>query len=104
MNAETLRSTTKKKVPRTAFHNHTGQYPDISRREPITVTKHGRPDITIVEAAYFERLAAGQILAVLDLNAADADQMPDAHRDLFEAAKPSAEEIGQDVWNDDAAP
>src|SRR3546814_7310271 len=82
----------------------TGQYPDISQREPITVTKHGRPDITIVEAAYFERLAAGQILAVFDLNAADADQMPDAHRDLFEAAKPSAEEIGQDVWNDDAAP
>src|SRR3546814_19248516 len=75
MNAETLRSTTKKKVPRTAFHNHTGQYPDISQREPITVTKHGRPDITIVEAAYFERLAAGQILAVFDLNAADADQM-----------------------------
>src|SRR3546814_10460189 len=58
MNAETLRSTTKKKVPRTAFHNHTGQYPDISQREPITVTKYGRPDITIVEAAYFERLAA----------------------------------------------
>src|SRR3546814_1181701 len=77
MNAETLRSTTKKKVPRTAFHNHTGQYPDISQREPITVTKHGRPDITIVEAAYFERLAAGQILAVFDLNDADADQMPD---------------------------
>src|SRR3546814_20904966 len=69
---------------RSAFHNHTGQYPDISQREPITVTKHGRPDITIVEAAYFERLAAGQILAVFDLNAADADQMPDAHRDLFE--------------------
>src|SRR3546814_12876289 len=72
MNAETLRSTTKKKVPRTAFHNHTGQYPDISQREPITVTKHGRPDITIVEAAYFERLAAGQMLAVFDLHAAHA--------------------------------
>jgi len=67
MNAETLRSTTKKKVPRTAFHNHTGQYPDISRREPITATKHGRPGITIVEAAYFERLVARPSVArVLD--------------------------------------
>src|SRR3546814_19861508 len=99
MNAETLGSTTQKKVPRTAFHNHTGQYPDISRREPITATKHGRPDITIVEAAYFERLAAGQILAVLDLNAADAAQMTDAHRALFAAPKPSTEEIRTNVWN-----
>src|SRR3546814_7522782 len=42
MNAETLRSTTKKKVPRTAFHNHTGKYPDISQREPITDRKRTR--------------------------------------------------------------
>src|SRR3546814_18665765 len=104
MNAETLRSTTKKKVPRTAFHNHTGQYPDISQREPITVTKHGRPDITIVTAAYFARLAAGQILAVFDLNAAAADQMPYAPRYHFEAAKAAAEKIGQDGWPDNDAP
>lgn len=108
MNAETaLRPTTKKKVPLTTFHNHTGQYLDISRREPITITKHGRPDITIAEAAYFERIeriAAGQILAVLDLIAVNADHMPDEHRDLFEASKPAAEEIEQDRWNDDAVP
>ncbi len=107
MTAETeVRATPKRKVPLTTFHNHTGQYLDISRREPVTITKHGRPDITIAEAAYFERIeriAAGQILAVLDLVAVITDEMPDDHRALFEASRPTAQEIAQDRWNDDAA-
>src|SRR3546814_11995949 len=104
MNAETLRSTTKKKVPRTAFHNHTGQYPDISQREPITVTKHGRPDITIVEAAYFERLAAGQILAGFDLNAAPSHKITDPHRDLSRARRPPPDALRQERWTKNTPP
>lgn len=94
----------RKKVPLTTFHNHTGQYLDLGRRSPVTITKHGRPDITLAEAAYFERLeriAAGQILAVLDLTAVSADEMSAEHAAIFEAARPTREEIAADRWNDD---
>lgn len=96
----------RKKVPLTTFHNHTGQYLDLGRRTPVTITKHGRPDVTLAEASYFERLeriAAGQILAVLDLVAVDATAMTDEHAAIFEAARPTPEEIAADRWNDDAA-
>lgn len=96
----------KRKVPLTTFHNHTGQYLDLGRRSPVTITKHGRPDITLAEASYFERLeriAAGQILAVLDLVAVSAAEMSDDHAAIFEAARPTPEEIAADRWNDDAA-
>ncbi|WP_240502335.1 type II toxin-antitoxin system prevent-host-death family antitoxin [Sphingomonas panacis] len=107
MTVETpLARTTRDQVPLTTFHNHTGQYLDLGRRTPVTITKHGRPDITIAEASYFdriERIAAGQILAVLDLKAVDAADMTDEHAALFEAARPTPEEIAADRWNDDAA-
>jgi prevent-host-death family protein len=107
MGAETAIVPTKKeKVPLTTFHNHTGQYLDLGRRSPVTITKHGRPDLTIADAAYFERIermAAGQILAVLDLQVVTAAEMPTEHAAIFEAARPSAEEIAADRWNDDAA-
>jgi prevent-host-death family protein len=107
MNAETsITPPLKKKVPLTAFHNHTGEYLDLGRRTPVTITKHGRPDITLAEASYFERLeriAAGQILAVLNLAAVDAAEMSDEHAAIFEASRPSSQEIAADRWNDDAA-
>ena len=96
----------KHKVPLTTFHNHTGQYLDLGRRTPVTITKNGRPDITFAEASYFERLeriAAGQILAVLDLVAVDAADMSEEHAAIFDAARPTPEEIAADRWNDDAA-
>ncbi|WP_257558399.1 hypothetical protein [Sphingobium sp. CFD-2] len=46
-------------------------------RAPVTITKYGQPDFTIDDAAYFERierLAAGQILAVLDLQTTQMQQ------------------------------
>ena len=108
MNAETsLVPADKKQVPLTTFHNHTGQYLDLGRRTPITITKHGRPDITIADAAYFERLeriAAGQILAALDLVAVNAADMSKEHAAIFEAARPTPEEVAVDRWNDDSAP
>ena len=106
MNAETPITPPRKKVPLTAFHNRTGEYLDLGRRAPVTITKHGRPDITLAEASYFERLeriAAGQILAVLDLIAVEAAGMSEDHAAIFEAARPSAEELVADRWNDDAA-
>lgn len=107
MAAETpLRRPTKERVPLTTFHNHTGQYLDLGRRTPVTITKHGRPDITIAEASYFdriERIAAGQILAVLDLETVDAADMSEEHAALFEAARPTPEEVAADRWNGDPA-
>ncbi|MCF8706990.1 type II toxin-antitoxin system prevent-host-death family antitoxin [Rhizorhapis sp. SPR117] len=106
MSAESLIPAAKKKVPLTAFHNHTGQYLDLGRRTPVTITKHGRPDLTIADASYFERIeriAAGQILAVLDLVAVDTADMSEEHIGLFEASRPTPEEIAADRWNDDAA-
>jgi prevent-host-death family protein len=97
---------TKRKVPLTTFHNHTGEYLDLGRRTPVTITKHGRPDITIAEASYFERIeriAAGQILAVLDLSAVDAADMSEEHAAIFDAARPTPQEIAADRWNDDTA-
>lgn len=102
----TIAPTRKEKVPLTTFHNHTGQYLDLGRRAPVTITKHGRPDLTIADAGYFERIeriAAGQILAVLDLQAVPAAEMTAEHAAIFEAARPSADEIAADRWNDDAA-
>lgn len=96
----------RKKVPLTTFHNHTGQFLDLGRQAPVTITKHGRPDITLAEASYFERLeriAAGQILALLDLVAVDAREMSADHAAIFDAARPTPEEIAADRWNDDAA-
>ena len=102
----TLVPTRKENVPLTDFHNHTGQYLDRVRRSPVTITKHGRPDLTIADAAYFERIeriAAGQILAVLDLQAVPTAEMTAEHAALFEAARPTAQELASDRWNDDAA-
>lgn len=107
MNTETsITPPPRKKVPLTAFHNKTGEYLDLGRRAPVTITKHGRPDITLAEASYFERLeriAAGQILAVLDLAAVDAGDMSAEHTAILESARPTAEELAADRWNDDAA-
>lgn len=93
-------------VPLTAFHNHTGRYLDLGRRSPVTITKHGRPDLTISDAAYFERLeriAAGQIRGVLDLQVVETSQMSADHAAIFAAAKPTADEIAEDRWDNDAA-
>src|SRR3546814_13107418 len=49
-------------------------------RAPVTITKHGRPPMTFVDAGYFERLeeiAAGNILAALPLKHISTAGMPD---------------------------
>lgn len=97
----------KKNVPITTFHNHSGQYLNLGRCAPIIITTDGRPDLVIVEASYFERIeriAAGQILAVLDLVAVDTADMSVAHIGLFGTSRPTPEELAADCWDDDAAP
>ena len=107
MNAErSIVPQEKKRVALTTFHNHTGQYLDLGRRSPVTITKHGRPDITFAEAAYFERIeriAAGQILSVLDLEVVKTSEMPEEHAVLFKASRPTQQEVEADRWNDDSA-
>ncbi len=38
------------------LHKKLGQTIDDAQREPVVVTKHGRPHAVIVSAAYFEQL------------------------------------------------
>ena len=44
------------KIALTDFQNDPGPYLDRGRRAPVTITKHGHPDLTIDDAAYFERI------------------------------------------------
>ena len=43
------------KIALTDFQNDPGPYLDRGRRAPVTITKQGRPDLTI-DAAYFGRI------------------------------------------------
>ncbi len=95
------------KVALTDFQNDPGPYLDRGRRAPVTITKYGHPDLTIDDAAYFERIerfTAGQIQAILDLQTVLAADMTAEHAALFQATRPTAQERASDRWNDDAAP
>jgi prevent-host-death family protein len=43
-------------VNATEFQKHVGQYSDLARREPVTVTRHGRPSLVLLSAEDYERL------------------------------------------------
>jgi prevent-host-death family protein len=38
------------------FQKHVGEFSDIARREPVTVTRHGRPSVVLLSAEDYERL------------------------------------------------
>ena len=89
------------KVTLTNFHNATGEILDMGLRAPVTITKHGRPHMTFVDAGYFERLeeiAAGNILAALDRKHIASVDMPDDVAALIASQIPSEEEIASGKW------
>ena len=47
---------TQMRVTSVELHKKLGQTIDAAQREPVVVTKHGRPHAVIVSAAYFEQL------------------------------------------------
>jgi prevent-host-death family protein len=40
----------------TEFQKRVGEFSDIARREPVTVTRHGRPSLVLLAAEDYERL------------------------------------------------
>ncbi len=38
------------------FQKRFGEFSDIARREPVTVTRHGRPSLVLISAEDYERL------------------------------------------------
>ena len=38
------------------FQKRIGEFSDIARREPVTVTRHGRPSLVLTSAEDYERL------------------------------------------------
>jgi prevent-host-death family protein len=40
----------------TDFQKRVGEFSDIARREPVTVTRHGRPSLVLLSAEDYQRL------------------------------------------------
>ena len=38
------------------FQKRVGEFTDIARREPVTVTRHGRPSVVVLSAEDYERM------------------------------------------------
>jgi prevent-host-death family protein len=38
------------------FQRRVGEFSDLARREPVTVTRHGRPSLVLIAAEEYERL------------------------------------------------
>jgi prevent-host-death family protein len=38
------------------FQKRVGEFSDIARREPVTVTRHGRPSVVLLSAEDYRRL------------------------------------------------
>ena len=54
------------------FQKRVGEFTDIARREPVTVTRHGRPSVVLLSAEDYERMKqieerATKLVAVKDL-------------------------------------
>ena len=54
------------------FQKRVGEFSDIARREPVTVTRHGRPSLVLLSAEDYERLRqiecrATKAVAIADL-------------------------------------
>ena len=91
------------KVTLTNFHNSTGEILDMGLRSPVTITKHGRPHMTFVDARYFARLeeiAGGNILKALDRKHIASIDMPDDIAGLIASQMPTEEEIAGGQWKD----
>jgi len=46
-----------KSVSTAEFIRHFGRYHDEARREPLTLTKHGRPSVVVLSMEEFTRMA-----------------------------------------------
>ncbi len=49
------------KVTSTEFQQNIGRYQDLAQREPVAVTKNGRPHTVLMSAALFEMVMKGRV-------------------------------------------
>lgn len=49
------------KVSSTEFQQNVGRYQDTAQREPVTITKNGRPHSVLVSAEFFKMATQGRV-------------------------------------------
>lgn len=47
-----------KTVKSTEIHEHMGEYLDEARREPVTITRYGRPSVVMISPELYDRWRA----------------------------------------------
>ncbi|NBC14281.1 MAG: type II toxin-antitoxin system prevent-host-death family antitoxin [Gammaproteobacteria bacterium] len=81
------------KVSATEFQQNVGRYQDTAQREPVTITKNGRPHTVLVSAAFFELATKGRIVRRVEdldddtLKAIAEAEVPESYADLDAALK-----------------
>lgn len=67
------------KVSATEFQQNVGRYQDAAQREPVTITKNGRPHTVLVSAEFFELATKGRVVRrVEDLDEATLKAIAEA--------------------------
>jgi prevent-host-death family protein len=65
------------------FQRRLGEFSDIARREPVTVTRHGRPLLVLLSAEDYERLRRFEERSTKAVNVAD---LPDETMEAVRSA------------------
>ena len=63
------------------FQKRVGEFSDIARREPVTVTRHGRPSLVLLAAEDYQRLRQ------IEQRATRAIRVPDLPPETAEAIR-----------------
>jgi len=53
------------------FQKRLGEFTDMARREPVTITRHGRPSLVLLAAEDYERLRSIEARATRSIRTAD---------------------------------
>lgn len=54
------------KVTSTEFQQNVGRYQDAAQREPVAVTKNGRPHTVLISATLFEMMTKGRVARLVE--------------------------------------
>jgi prevent-host-death family protein len=76
------------RVTSTEFKNAVGRFQDAAIRQPVEISKNGRPHTVLISADYFELLTRGRIVRRVEdldddaLRAIAAAEVPDRYAGL----------------------
>lgn len=90
------------RVSLTEFRDRTREILARSAQAPIVLTDNGHDSYAIASADYFrqvEAVAAGTIMAEMDLKSVRASRLTVSDRAIIERSRPTAVEIATDRWN-----